>query len=143
MCQGVHVGILQAAQMVLIGAVGQVVGYQINAGHGLAVATENVRAQLRTEQSIGGRSRLRVVGTEEVVLLQILLDAHLYKHVVQRTSVQDEVVAQLGGPTRCGRQGQIFAVGRLVEQHGIDVTESVQEVQAFNGMHVEAQLKSP
>ena len=60
--------------MVLIGAVQQVVSGDVYLGY-LLVFQQDVGTCRQVHQRIAGRGRLGVVGTVDVVLLQVALDA--------------------------------------------------------------------
>lgn len=68
---------------------------------------------------------------------------HFGRGVANGGMVVHDFPFHFAGPARRGRERQIFRVGRLMQLHGIDIGEGVEEMDGVDGVIVESALKSP
>ena len=139
---GIQAGIFQTTEMVLIGAVGQVLTDQVQRANLLSLVAD-IRAYRGSEQSVRGRGRLGVVGLVVVILAQVALHFQLGIEVVERLSIPDESVTHLAIPPWCRRHGQVLRIVWLMELHRVDERERIGDVQGFDRMHVDGELSTP
>lgn len=80
----VDVGVLQTAQVALVGSVEQVVANDVYLAELPLAVEQDVGTQCGAEQRVGGRGRLGVVGHVVVVLPEVVADAQADKGIVEK-----------------------------------------------------------
>ena len=125
--------------MALIGLVGEVSPHDAQACHTLPLA-HDVGADGGIEQAIGRRGGLGVVGTIEVVLLEVVVHTQRDEGVVQDATVMQDFPLDIGLPTRCRRKGQVLGFLGLVQLHGIDQGETGTQMQEVPWMDIQREF---
>ena len=106
--------------MALISTVEEVVAHDVQA-HQPAIVHAYVGTGREVNQCVRRCSRFGVVVGVEMVLPQVRFNAESKKQIVEQSAVADKVVAHVGVPSWGWREGQILAVGRLVQLNAVDI----------------------
>ena len=140
-CNVVDFSVFEAAEVTLIGAIEQVVSYDVEFAELVASVQEDVCAEREVEQRVDRRGGLGVVGAEVVVLPEIVFyvdaDEGIVEDVVEAVvfgffvqvvgcgvvvvAVVDEFPFHFARESCRRSEWQVARVGALVELAGIDV----------------------
>ena len=75
-----------------------------------------------------------------MVLAKIAIHLQLDEEMVESPAVADKLISYIRNPTGSWGEWQILRFGWLMQLHGVDIRESVAEVQMLYRMDVDARL---
>lgn len=119
-CDHVQVGVFQAAQVVLVAHIGQVVDHKMQLGY-LPSSHLDVGSGREADEQVGRCHRLGFVGRKIMVLLQIPIHIGSNVGIVEHPGIVRDFVFQIGRETRCRGHRQPFHLLGLVQQPRVDV----------------------
>ena len=102
--------------------------------------TLDVRTSIEMEQGIGWRSRLGIIRRIEVILAEIAIHGKLQEEIIKGSSTTDKLILHIPIPSWRRSQRQILRFRWLMKLYGIDIRETIADMQMRQWMHIHPSL---